>query len=211
MRNFSDKILVVLPRLNPHINRNLRLSDAYVNLVGFFQKRHEMEIHVISSAGSYAIVPKMKDVRTVLAVHPADVEFVNGNVMPLDANGQDIFSPDAYEAAAKRVSFVRGQSVEDRTVDASDRERVAVNHIVQKYYRVIVDFEHPRISVYKLSPKVADLYFRVPTLNLTVKGYLSGDLLPLHDLRVLLQYDGVHKPLGCWERGVTVIRTTTFS
>jgi hypothetical protein len=198
MRNFSDRILVVLPRLNPHINRNLRLSDAYVNLVGFFQKRHEMEIHVISSARSYSVVPKLKDIRTVLAVHPADVCFVDHHVMPLDEDGQDILYQDAYEAAAKKVSLKRGLSVEDRTVDFSGRERVAVNHIAQTHYDFIVDFENPWNSVYKLNPKVAAAYLRVSTIDLTVKGYLSGDLLPLHDLRVLLQYDGVHKPLGGW-------------
>jgi hypothetical protein len=199
MRNFADSILVVLPRLNPYANRNLRLLKAYVNLVSFFQKRHGMEIHVISSAGSYAIVPKLKDVKTVLAVHPADVEFVNYHVMPLDEDGQDILYPDAYDAAAKKVSLKRDLSMGDHAIAASGRERAAVNHIAQTHYDFIVDFEHPWNSVYMLSPKVADLYFRVSTLNLTVKGYLCGDPLSTDDFRVLLQYDGVHKPLGGWE------------
>ena len=76
MTGFSDKLLVVLPRLSPHMNRNLRLSNAYVNLVGFFQNRYGIESHVISSAGSYSFVPKLENVKPVLAVHPADVEFV---------------------------------------------------------------------------------------------------------------------------------------
>jgi hypothetical protein len=201
MRNFSDRILVVLPRLNPHINRNLHLSDAYVNLVGFFQRRYGMEAHVISSAGSYAIVPKLKDVKTVLAVHPADVCFVDHHVIPLDVNGQDIFFPDAYDAAAKKVPLKRGLCIKDHAIAASGRERVAVTHIAQTHYDFIVDFEHPRTSRYKLNPKDTDLYFRVSTLSLTVKGYLRNDSLSLHDMRVLLQYDGVHKPLGGWEVG----------
>jgi hypothetical protein len=199
MRNFADSILVVLPRLNPHINRNLRLSEAYVNLVGFFQTRYGIEAHVISSTGSYAVVPKLKDIKTVLAVHPADVCFVDHYVMPLDEDSQGICYPDAYDAAAKKVSLKRGLSVENHAIAASGRERAAVNYIAQTHYDFIVDFEHPRTSVYKLSPKVADLYIRVSTLNLTVKGYLCGDPLSIDDMRVLLQYDGVHKPLGCWD------------
>ena len=86
MKGYTDKLLVVLPRFNPHTNRNLRLVDAYVNLVGFFQKRHGIETHVISSAESYVVVPKLKGVKTVLAVHPADIAFVNQKAMPLDEN-----------------------------------------------------------------------------------------------------------------------------
>ena len=110
---FSDKLLVVLPRLSPHTHRNLRLVDAYVNLVGFFQKRHGIETHIISSAESYVVVPELKDVKTVLAVHPADVAFFNQKVMPLDEDAQDILHQDAFAAATAKVPLIRNQSIEE--------------------------------------------------------------------------------------------------
>jgi hypothetical protein len=199
LKIFSEQLLIVLPRLSPHTNRNLRLPKAYVNLVEFFQKRYEIEAHVISSAESYRIVPKLETVKSVLAVHPADIEYFKRNVVPLDENGQDILYQDAYNVAAEKIPLIRGLSVEDRFVAASGREKAAVNHIAQKYYDIIVDFESPWNSAYKLKPKMAAIYLRVSTLNLKVNGFLSGEPLPLHDLSTLLMYDGVHKPLGCWQ------------
>ncbi|MCL2004091.1 MAG: hypothetical protein FWG72_08835 [Oscillospiraceae bacterium] len=194
---FSDKLLVVLPRISPHTNRNLRLANAYVNLVGFFQKRHGIETHVISSAESYVVVPKLKDVKTVLAVHPADVAFVNQKVMPLDEDAQDILHQDAFTAATDKAPLIRNQSIEERFVDVTAREKTAVNYIAQKYYDIVVDFENPWNSAYKLKPTVATIYLRVSAHNMTVKGYINGE--PLGDLCALLMYDGACKPLGSWK------------
>jgi hypothetical protein len=197
MRVFSNKMLVVLPRLCPHTNRNLRLSEAYVNLVRFFQKRHDIETHVVSSAESYAIVPEMEGVKTVLGVHPADINFVNNRVMQMNEDEQDIQYQDAYDAATAKIPLKRGLSIEERFAEVSARERVAVRHVAKTHYGIVADFENPWNSVYNLKPKVAKVYLRVSTHNQTVKCFLVGK--PFDDICGLLSYDGAHKPLGCWD------------
>ena len=104
---------------------------------------------------------------------------------------------DAFAAAIVKAPLIRNQSIEERFVDVTAREKTAVNYTAQKYYDIVVDFENPWNSAYKLKPTAATIYLRVSTYNMTVKGYING--APLGDLCPLLMYDGARKPLGSWK------------
>ena len=195
MKRFGDNMLVILPKLSPYETRRVYLSLAYMNTVSFFRKRFAVEPHVISSAGSALIVPQLDNVKLVQAIHPADFDFFCYYVTPLGK--QDILYMDAFDAAASAVSLKR-LSVEMRLIDVIGREAAAVHHIARNHYDLVVDFEHPRKSVYRLSPKSTKFYLRVSTVNLTVKAFLKRKPI---DLSALLEYSGAHKPLGTWDEG----------
>ena len=196
MRRLAEKMLVVLPAFSPYETRRECISKAYVNLVRFFQKRYGIETHVISSARSALAVPVLENVKAVQAVHPADVEFFNGHVMPLGR--QDIQYKDAFDAAEAQVPLIRGLSVDKRLTAVAGREAAAVRYIAQKYYDLIVDFEHPRNSAYCLNSRTAKIYLRVSTLHYIVDAFFIGKPF---DLEPMFEYDGVHKPLGMWDVG----------
>lgn len=188
-------MLVVLPQLSSYETRNVYLSKAYENLVGFFQKRFGIEIHIISSAEGCIAVPTLEGVKAVQAIHPADMEFFNSHVMLLE--NQDIVYEDAFAAATANTPLKRGLSIDKRLMDTTAREAAAVNHIARKYYDMVVDFEHPRNTVYHLNPKIAKIYLRV-SANMTVEAFLSGKPF---DLSSMLQYGGTCEPLGVWDEG----------
>lgn len=196
MKKLAENMLVVLPKLSPYGTRSENLGEAYVNLVRFFRNRFGIETHVISSAGSALAVTMPENVRAVQAVHPADVEFFNYHIMPLAK--QDIQYNDAFDAAAAEVPLIRGLSVDKRLAAVAGREAAAVKHIARKYYNLVVDFEHPRNSIYHLSPKTTKIYLRVSTVNLTVEAFFNSKLF---DLGTLVEYGGTHKPLGAWDEG----------
>lgn len=196
MKRLADKLLIVLPQLSLYDTRADYLSKAYVNLVRFFRKRFGIESHVISSAECCLVVPELEGVKAVQAIHPADVEFFNRNVMLLE--DQDVIYEDAFNVAAAKVPLMRGLSIDQRLAHTAAREKAAVWHIALNHYNFIVDFEHPRNSMYHLSPNVTRIYLRVSTTSLIIEAFMKGKPF---DLGSLLKYDGANRPLGAWDEG----------
>jgi hypothetical protein len=110
---------------------------------------------------------------------------------------QHIWHHDAFVAAQAKMPLKRGMSNENRMAAVAVRDKVAVNHIAQTHYNVVVDFENPWNSAYNLKPTIATIYLRVSAHNMTVKGYINGE--PLGNLCPLLMYDGARRPLGSWK------------
>lgn len=200
MRGFTDKALIICPKVATYDARNLdyqiKLLDSIKNFVAHIKKFDIQPYFLFTDELSHELpVPDMK---WVSPLTPGDIFFIKNNVEGFGKTQEpEYLFQNEIEKIAKKFPIERGTEKEVRFEQVLKREVRGVKVLMENFNCIAV-FHHPRNPSFKIPQSLEGdgrLIVTVDHVAFLAEAMLGGVQAPIH---AVLQHESANTPMFRW-------------
>lgn len=200
MQGFTDKALIICPKIATYDSRNLdyqiKLLDSIKSLIRYFKSRGIQPYCIYTDELSHELPI---DVKWASPVNRGDAFFIKNNVDGFDSTKEpEFFATDKIDTIANKFKVERGMSVEDRFEILLKREVRGVKVLMEEF-KIIAAFHHPNNPSFKMIQSEENdgrLIITVDHVAFLAEAMMSGMQI---EITSITQLESAKQPLYNWE------------